>query len=49
MHDAQPAPYVPAGGAGLNTTPVYNVKSDFDYQSLVIHVFLLLLLLNDHC
>lgn len=36
LHHVQPAPYVPAGGVGTNgSTPVYNVKSDFDYQSLV--------------
>jgi hypothetical protein len=35
LHDPQPAPYVPAGGIGTNATPVYNVKSDFDYESLV--------------
>lgn len=36
LHDPQPAPYVPAGGVGTNgTPPVYNAKSDFDYQSLV--------------
>lgn len=36
LHDAQPAPFVPAGGVGTNgTTPVYNAKSDFDFQSLV--------------
>ncbi len=36
LNDPQPAPYTPAGGLGTNgTEPVYNVKSDFDYQSLV--------------
>lgn len=36
LHNAEPAPYVPAGGVGTNgTIPVYNVKSDFDYESLV--------------
>lgn len=36
LHDAEPGPYVPAGGIGTNgTTPVYNAKSDFDYESLV--------------
>jgi hypothetical protein len=35
LHDSQPAPYVPAGGIGTNTTPIYNVQSDFDYESLV--------------
>lgn len=36
LHDPAPAPYAPAGGVGTNgTTPVYNAKSDFDFQSLV--------------
>lgn len=35
LHDPQPAPYVPYGGLGTNSTPVYNAKSDFDYESLV--------------
>ena len=35
LHDPQPAPYLPAGGIGINDTPVYNAKSDFDYESLV--------------
>lgn len=36
LHNPQPAPFVPAGGRGTNgTQPVYNVKSDFDYESLV--------------
>jgi hypothetical protein len=36
LHDAEPAPYDPAGGVGTNgSTPVYNTKSDFDYESLV--------------
>lgn len=36
LHQPQPAPFVPGGGLGTNgTTPVYNAKSDFDYQSLV--------------
>ena len=36
LHDPQPAPYVPAGGLGTNgEEPVYNVKSDFDFHSLV--------------
>lgn len=40
LHDAEPAPYVPAGGVGTNgSTPVYNAKSDFDYQSLVSRHF----------
>lgn len=41
LHDPQPAPYVPGGGLGTNgTMPVYNAKSDFDFQSLVrIYLF----------
>lgn len=40
LHDPEPAPYTPAGGLETNgTLPVYNAKSDFDYQSLVcIHL-----------
>lgn len=36
LRDLQPAPYTPAGGLGTNgTAPIYNAKSDFDYESLV--------------
>lgn len=36
LHDPQPGPYIPAGGGGTNgTIPVYNTKSDFDFESLV--------------
>lgn len=36
LHDPQPAPYTPAGGLGTDgTEPVYNAKSDFDFESLV--------------
>jgi hypothetical protein len=36
LHQAEPAPHVPAGGVGTNgSTPIYNTKSDFDYESLV--------------
>lgn len=36
LHDPMPAPYVPAGGRGTNgTEPIYNVRSDFDYESIV--------------
>lgn len=39
LHSPQPAPYTPAGGVGTNgTTPVYNAKSDFDFESLVRHL-----------
>ncbi|KAM5456731.1 putative conserved fungal protein [Microsporum audouinii] len=37
LHGAQPAPYFPAGGLGTNgTAPVYNVRSDYDYQSIAL-------------
>lgn len=36
LHNPEPAPYTPAGGLGTNgAEPVYNAKSDFDYESLV--------------
>ena len=36
----EPAPYTPAGGLGTNgTLPVYNVKSDFDYESLALGLY----------
>lgn len=36
LHNAEPAPYVPAGGVGTNgSIPVYKPQSDFDYESLV--------------
>ena len=36
LHDTQPGPYIPAGGIGTNgSIPVYNAKSDFDFESLV--------------
>ncbi|KAL9104562.1 MAG: hypothetical protein Q9187_008885, partial [Circinaria calcarea] len=35
LHAPQPAPYTPAGGLGTNgTEPVYNMRSDFDYESI---------------
>ncbi|PKX97543.1 ferritin-like domain-containing protein [Aspergillus novofumigatus IBT 16806] len=41
LHDPQPAPYTPAGGVGTNgTTPIYNAKSDFDYESLALALYL---------
>ncbi|XHG04663.1 hypothetical protein AWENTII_007914 [Aspergillus wentii] len=40
LHSPQPAPFVPAGGVGTNgTTPVYNVKSDFDFESLALALY----------
>lgn len=39
LHAAQPAPYVPAGGVGTNITPIYNVQSDFDYESLALALY----------
>lgn len=36
LHNAEPAPYDPAGGSGTNgSIPAYDAKSDFDYESLV--------------
>lgn len=36
LHHAEPVPFEPAGGVGTNgSTPVYNARSDFDYESLV--------------
>ncbi|KAL9108113.1 MAG: hypothetical protein Q9227_007089 [Pyrenula ochraceoflavens] len=36
----EPAPYTPAGGLGTNgTEPVYNVQSDFDYESLALALY----------
>lgn len=40
LHNVEPAPYDPAGGVGTNgSIPVYNAKSDFDYESLVCSSF----------
>ncbi|KAJ5832599.1 hypothetical protein N7474_000910 [Penicillium riverlandense] len=40
LHSVQPAGYVPAGGVGTNgSEPVYNAKSDFDYQSLALGLY----------
>lgn len=39
LHEAEPAPYTPAGGVGTGgEEPVYNAKSDFDFESLVCPV-----------
>lgn len=41
LHAPQPAPYTPAGGVGTDgTAPVYNAKSDFDFESLVRDIYL---------
>ena len=38
LNAPQPAPYVPAGGLGTNgSEPNYQVKSDFDFESIVSH------------
>ncbi|MCJ1383207.1 hypothetical protein MMC17_006320 [Xylographa soralifera] len=40
LHDPEPAPYTPAGGLGTNgTEPVYNAKSDFDFESLAVALY----------
>ncbi|EAS31795.3 uncharacterized protein CIMG_07274 [Coccidioides immitis RS] len=40
LHAPQPVPYAPAGGIGTDgTEPVYNVRSDFDYQSLALALY----------
>ncbi|OOQ89414.1 Protein rds1 [Penicillium brasilianum] len=40
LNDAQPAPYVPEGGVGTNgSIPVYNAKSDYDYESLALALY----------
>ncbi|KGO45261.1 hypothetical protein PEXP_060500 [Penicillium expansum] len=40
LHHSEPAPYVPAGGVRTNgSTPVYNTKSDFDYESLALALY----------
>ncbi|KAF7593350.1 hypothetical protein BBP40_011640 [Aspergillus hancockii] len=40
LHEPQPGPYVPVGGAGTGgETPVYNAKSDFDYESLALALY----------
>lgn len=36
LHAPEPAPYTPAGGLGTNgSEPNYQVKSDFDFESIV--------------
>jgi Ferritin-like domain len=40
LHDPEPAPYTPHGGLGTNgSEPVYNAKSDFDYESLALALY----------
>ncbi|KAJ6102668.1 hypothetical protein N7486_005095 [Penicillium sp. IBT 16267x] len=40
LHDAEPAPHDPAGGVGTKgSIPVYNAKSDFDYESLALVLY----------
>ncbi|KAJ5347614.1 uncharacterized protein N7506_000867 [Penicillium brevicompactum] len=40
LHHAEPAPFDPAGGVGTNgSTPVYNTKSDFDFESLALALY----------
>ncbi|PGG96833.1 hypothetical protein AJ79_09439 [Helicocarpus griseus UAMH5409] len=40
LHEPQPAPYVPGGGLGTNgTEPIYNAKSDFDFESLALAMY----------
>ncbi|KAJ5106136.1 Protein rds1 [Penicillium angulare] len=40
LQNAEPAPYVPAGGVGTSgSIPVYNAKSDFDYESLALALY----------
>ncbi|PYH90423.1 hypothetical protein BO71DRAFT_75615 [Aspergillus ellipticus CBS 707.79] len=40
LHSPEAGPYTPAGGVGTNgTTPVYNAKSDFDYESLALALY----------
>ncbi|OQD86506.1 hypothetical protein PENANT_c007G00952 [Penicillium antarcticum] len=40
LHHPEPAPYDPAGGVGTNgSTPFYNTKSDFDYESLTLALY----------
>ncbi|KAJ5757462.1 uncharacterized protein N7511_006156 [Penicillium nucicola] len=40
LHHAEPAAYYPAGGVGTNgSIPVYNTKSDFDFESLALALY----------
>ncbi|PYI28417.1 putative stress response protein Rds1 [Aspergillus indologenus CBS 114.80] len=40
LHAPEPGPYTPAGGVGTNgTEPVYNAKSDFDFESLALALY----------
>jgi len=40
LNAQMPEPYTPAGGLGTNgTLPVYEVQSDFDYQSILLGLY----------
>lgn len=40
LHGDEPAPYTPSGGMALNgSEPVYVPQTDFDYESLVSHLW----------
>ncbi|TPX22528.1 hypothetical protein DIZ76_014401 [Coccidioides immitis] len=40
LNDTQPAPFLPGGGLGTNgTMPIYNVRSDYDYQSVALLLY----------
>ncbi|MCJ1463064.1 hypothetical protein MMC07_001669 [Pseudocyphellaria aurata] len=40
LHNPEPAPYTPAGGLGTDgSEPVYNAKSDFDFESLALGLY----------
>lgn len=40
LHGAQPAPYTPSGGLGMNgSAPAYRPLTDFDYESLALALY----------
>ncbi|KAI9851560.1 MAG: hypothetical protein M1838_003392 [Thelocarpon superellum] len=40
LHAPEPAPYTPAGGLGTNgSEPVYQVTSDFDFESIALALY----------
>ncbi|KAI9757779.1 MAG: hypothetical protein M4579_003315 [Chaenotheca gracillima] len=40
LHAPEPAPYTPAGGLGTNgSEPIYQVTSDFDYESIALGLY----------